>query len=138
MVVAAAAKSRQLCPTLWHPIDGSPAGFPILGILQARTLEWIAVSSFRGSSPPEDRTHIPNVSCISGRNGLLQKRINSSVCSFIHQGIFIIYYLCSRHWVILVNLTMVKLAMIFAVITHIAYYGKTDNGSNKRLSVMRR
>ena len=38
----------------------------------------------------------------------------------------------------LVNLTMGKLAMIFAVITHIAYYGKTDNGSNKRLSVMRR
>ena len=37
----------------------------------------------------------------------------------------------------LVNLTKGKLAMIFAVTTHIAYYGKTDNGSNKRLSVMR-
>ena len=39
---AAAAKSLQLCPTLCDPIDGSPPGFPIPGILQARTLEWIA------------------------------------------------------------------------------------------------
>ena len=38
----------------------------------------------------------------------------------------------------LVNLTMGKLAMIFAVTTHTAYYRKTDNGSNKRLSVMKR
>ena len=37
--VAAAAKSLQSCPTLCNPIDGSPPGFPILGILQARTLE---------------------------------------------------------------------------------------------------
>ena len=41
---AAAAKSLQLCPTLCDPIDGSPPGSPIPGILQARTLEWIAVS----------------------------------------------------------------------------------------------
>ena len=41
---AAAAKSLQLCPTLCDPIDGSPAGSPILGILQARTLEWVAIS----------------------------------------------------------------------------------------------
>ena len=41
---AAAAKSVQSCPTLCDPIDGSPPGFPILGILQARTLEWIAIS----------------------------------------------------------------------------------------------
>ena len=40
----AAAKSLQSCPTLCNPIDGSPPGFPILGILQARTLEWVAVS----------------------------------------------------------------------------------------------
>ena len=42
---AAAAKSLQLCPTLWDPIDGSPPGSPIPGILQARTLEWVAISS---------------------------------------------------------------------------------------------
>ena len=41
----AAAKSRQSCPTLCSPIDGSPPGFPVPGILQARTLEWVAISS---------------------------------------------------------------------------------------------
>ena len=41
---AAAAKSRQLCPTLCDPIDGNPPGSPIPGILQARTLEWVAIS----------------------------------------------------------------------------------------------
>ena len=41
---AAAAKSLQLCPTLWDPIDGSPPGSPVPGILQARTLEWVAIS----------------------------------------------------------------------------------------------
>jgi len=42
--VAAAAKSLQLCPTLCDPIDGSPPGSPFAGILQARTLEWVAIS----------------------------------------------------------------------------------------------
>ena len=41
---AAAAKSLQLCPTLCDPIDGSPPGSTIAGILQARTLEWVAIS----------------------------------------------------------------------------------------------
>ena len=39
---AAAAKSLQPCPTLCDPIEGSPPGSPVPGILQARTLEWIA------------------------------------------------------------------------------------------------
>ena len=43
-VVAAAAKSLQLCPTLCDPTDGSPPGSPVPGILQARTLEWVAIS----------------------------------------------------------------------------------------------
>ena len=43
---AAAAKSLQLCPTLCDPIDGSPPSSPVPGILQARTLEWVAISSF--------------------------------------------------------------------------------------------
>ena len=42
--VAAAAKSLQSCPTLRNPIDGSPQGSPIHGILQARTLDWVAIS----------------------------------------------------------------------------------------------
>ena len=41
---AAAARSLQLCPTLCDPRDGSPPGSPIPGILQARTLEWVAIS----------------------------------------------------------------------------------------------
>ena len=41
---AAAAKLRQSCPTLCNPIDGSPPSSPIPGILQARTLEWVAIS----------------------------------------------------------------------------------------------
>ena len=41
---AAAAKSPQLCLTLCEPIDGSPPGSPVPGILQARTLEWVAIS----------------------------------------------------------------------------------------------
>ena len=40
----AAAKSLQSCPTLYDPIEGSPPGFPIPGILQVRTLEWVAIS----------------------------------------------------------------------------------------------
>ena len=44
VAAAAAAKSLQLCPTLSDPIDGSPPGSPVPGILQARTLEWVAIS----------------------------------------------------------------------------------------------
>ena len=42
--LAAAAKSLQSCPTLCDPIDGSPPGSPVPGILQARTLEWVVIS----------------------------------------------------------------------------------------------
>ena len=42
--IAAAAKSLQSCPTLCDPIDGSPPGSPVPGILQARTLEWVAIA----------------------------------------------------------------------------------------------
>ena len=41
---AAAAKSLKSCPTLCNPIDGSPPGSPVPGILQARILEWVAIS----------------------------------------------------------------------------------------------
>ena len=52
--VAAAAKSLQSCPTLCNPIDGSPPGSPVPGILQKRTLEWVAIPFSRGSSQPRD------------------------------------------------------------------------------------
>ena len=45
VAAAAAAKSLQSCPTLCDPIDGSPPGSSVHGILQARTLEWVTISS---------------------------------------------------------------------------------------------
>ena len=44
------AKSLQSCPTLCYPTDGSPPGSPVPGILQARTLVWVAISFSKGSS----------------------------------------------------------------------------------------
>ena len=44
LTAAAAAKSLQSCPTLCDPIDRSPPGSPVPGILQAKTLEWVAIS----------------------------------------------------------------------------------------------
>ena len=54
----------QSCPTLCDPMDCNLLGFSIHGILQARILEWIAISFSKGSSQPRDRTR---VSCIGGR-----------------------------------------------------------------------
>ena len=54
----------QSCLTLCDPIDCSPPGSSVYGILQARILEWVAISFSRGSSQPRDRTQ---VSCIAGR-----------------------------------------------------------------------
>ena len=51
---AAAAKLLQSCPTLCEPIDGSPPGPTVPGILQARILDWLAVPFSRGSSQPRD------------------------------------------------------------------------------------
>ena len=58
---AAAAKSLQSCLTLCDLIDGSPPGSAIPGILQARTLEWVAISFSRGSSRPRDRTLVSRI-----------------------------------------------------------------------------
>ena len=58
------AKSLLSCPTLCHPMDCSPPGSSVHGILQARILEWVAMPSSRGSSRPRDWTHI---SCTAGR-----------------------------------------------------------------------
>ena len=54
----------QLCPTFCDPMDCSPLGSFVHGILQARILEWVAISFSRGSSQPRDQTW---VSCIAGR-----------------------------------------------------------------------
>ena len=54
----------QSCTTLCDPIDCSPPGFYVHGIFQARILEWVAISSSRGSSGPRDRTRISDISFI--------------------------------------------------------------------------
>ena len=59
------AESLQACPTLCDPVDCSPPGSSVHGMLQARILDWVAISSSRGSSEPKNRTCISCVSCIS-------------------------------------------------------------------------
>ena len=54
----------ELCPTLCNPMDCSPPGSSVHGILQARILEWVAISFSRGSSQPRNRTQ---VSCFTDR-----------------------------------------------------------------------
>ena len=58
---AAAAKSLQSCPTLCDPIDGSPPGSPVPGILQARTLEWVAISF---TNAWEWKVKVKSLSCV--------------------------------------------------------------------------
>jgi len=58
------AKLLQLCPTLWEALDCTLPGSSVHGISLARILEWVAISSSRGSSRPRDRTHVSCVSCV--------------------------------------------------------------------------
>ena len=87
---ATAAKSLQSCPTLCDPIDGSPPGSPIPGILQARILEWVAIPFSRGSSRPRDQSQVYH---IAGRFFIILSRRgspkNTEVGSHsLPQGIF--------------------------------------------------
>ena len=61
VAAAAAAKSLQSCPTLCDSIDSSPPGFPIPGILQARTLEWVAISF---SNAWKWKVKVKSLSCV--------------------------------------------------------------------------
>ena len=61
------AGHAQLCLTLCNPMDYSPPGSSVCGIFQARILEWVAMPSSRGSSPPRDRTHFSCISCSGGQ-----------------------------------------------------------------------
>ena len=81
---AAAAKSHQSCPTLRDPIDGSPPGSPVPGILQARTLEWVAISfsnAGKGKVKVKSLSHVPPwdpMGCSlpgSSVHGILQARV---------------------------------------------------------------
>ena len=61
MLPAAAAKSLQSCPTLCDPTDGSPPGSPVPGILQARVLEWVAISF---SNAWKWKVKVKSLSCV--------------------------------------------------------------------------
>ena len=59
VAAAAAAKSHQLCPTLCDPTDGSPQGSWVPGILQARILEWVAISFAYKSNNSKYKRNLP-------------------------------------------------------------------------------
>ena len=65
--VCVCAKSLQSCPTLCDPMDRSPPGSSVHGILQARILEWVAMPFSRGSSRPRDWSRFSDISCIGKR-----------------------------------------------------------------------
>ena len=73
---ATAAKSLQSCPTLCDPIDGNPPGSPIPGVLQARTLEWVASSFEAPDLNVERRMKVAAVvqNAIQGYRGIPDKR----------------------------------------------------------------
>ena len=62
-IAAAAAKSLQSCPTLCDPIDGSPPGSAVPGILKARTLEWVAIAFSQGIEEYEINSSFPFTFC---------------------------------------------------------------------------
>ena len=83
------AKSLQSCLTLCDPMDCTPPGFSVHGILQARILEWLAVPSSRGSSQPRDQSCISYVSCF-GRGFFIGPSRKPACC-------------CKRHYLILLS-----------------------------------
>ena len=61
------ALSLQSCLNLWNPMDCSPPGSSVHGMLQARIPKWVGVSSSRGCSRPKDQTCVSSASCIAGK-----------------------------------------------------------------------
>ena len=114
---------EELCPTLCDPMDCSPPGSSIHGIPQARTLEWIAISSSKGSSWPRDRTHVSCISC-TGRWRLHQWAIwepdgcwpsgknSSKVATELvrPQGCQIFWFL-QQIWIFMSNFTMLNITI---------------------------
>ena len=97
MCVYCVCSVTSSCLTVCDPMDYSPLGSSIHGIFQAWILEWVAISSFRGSSKPRDQTWVYCISCISRQilyycdtweatyltiKGILKKSLNQSlICS---------------------------------------------------------
>ena len=66
ILMSVRARSLQSCSILCDPLDRSPPGSSVHGILQARTLEWVAMPSFREFSPPKIETRVSRGSSIAG------------------------------------------------------------------------
>ena len=100
-ITLATAKSLQLCPTLCDPIDSSPPGSSVPGILQARTLEWVAISFSRSVYIPIPKSQILNspkipdsrvtihISCSDGYGHTnIQKRYFQTLsCFFLYSSL---------------------------------------------------
>ena len=103
---AAAAKSLQSCPTLCNPIDGSPPGSAVPGILQARTLEWVAISFsnvWKWKSESEVAQSCPTLcdpmDCSlpgSSTHGILQARVLEWVAIAFSVAIYRLYEIDNR------------------------------------------
>ena len=86
---AAAAKSLQPRPTLCNPIDGSPPGSSVSGILQAKAMDWVAMPSSRASSQPRDLTQVSHSAGNSLPSEPQGKPKNTGVSNLsLLQGIF--------------------------------------------------
>ena len=88
-----------ICPTLWDPMDCSLPGSPVLGILQARILEWVAIPSFSKSSWPRNWTCVSRVSWIAADSLLLNHQ--GSHWEVYHRKNIQFIYLFSWWWTLI-------------------------------------
>ena len=90
LIVYCVCSVIQSCPTLWDPMNCSPPGYSVHGILQARILEWIAMPSSRRSSQPRDRTQVSHIASGFFTVWATRKPKNTGVESLsLFQGIFL-------------------------------------------------
>ena len=83
----------QSCPTLCDPLDCSPPGSSVHGILQARILEWVVISFSRGSFQPRDQTLISYVSCFGSWIWGCKESDMTEQLIHNHHHIYIFFYL---------------------------------------------
>ena len=81
---AASAKSLQSCLTPCGPIEGSPPGSAVPGILQARTLEWVAIAFSSGSSQPKDQTQVSHIAGGFFYQLSHKGRVSLKICLRVH------------------------------------------------------
>ena len=118
----------QSCPTLGDPMDCSPPGSSVYGILQARLLEWVAMPSFRGPSRPRDRTCILCVSCIAGRFFTLEpqwKPFQWLFTGFIFSNVSILTFQC-LYIVDISPVNSIVLMVIFFISNYDFFFLLTD------------